>query len=306
MMSESVIDNSYKDAAINESGENQKAPPLKNNPIKKLFSRLTSRFRLHRKHYVIPYVILLCVFVIMPLLLMIFRSFRHDITGEFTLENYGQLFSNAGNWRVMGRSFYTAALVTVLCLLLAYPVALILSNPKFNRSAVIIFVFALPMWVNILLRTLALRNLFDIIGLQPGYLAVVIGLVYDFFPFMLLPLYTSLSSIDKSYTEAGADLGAGTLRNFARVTLPLSVPGIVSGSILIFMATVSNFAISDLLGNHSTLMFGNIINNWFVSDRTYNLGSAFATVLLIIIVASMLITSKLSRDKGVNAKGGRI
>ena len=276
----------------------------KPNKFKQFFINLKN-FHFSRKHFVIPYVVLLAFFVIVPLFIMIVRSFI-SYDGSFTFNNYAAFFGVAGNWIIMGRSFYTAALVTVVCLLLAYPVAYILSNPKFNRSTVIIFAFALPMWVNILLRTFALQNLFNLFGMQMNYLTVVIGLVYDFFPFMLLPLYTSLSAIDKSYTEAGADLGAGAVRNFTKVTLPLSVPGIMSGGILIFMATVSNFAISDILGNDDTRMFGNIIDFFFRSGRTENIGAAFSTILLVIIVASMLLTSRLTHKRSVSAKGGRL
>ena len=270
--------------------------------------RSLRQFHFSRKHYAIPYLVMLAVFVLLPLGMMIFNSFRANTAPHgFTFDNYLRFFTNPNHWFVMWRSLYTAAIVTVICLLLAYPTALILSNPKFNRSTTIIFVFALPMWVNILLRTLALRNLFNLIGIAPGYPAVVIGLVYDFFPFMLLPLYTALSNIDRSYVEAGSDLGAGTVRNFAKVTLPLSVPGIVSGSVLIFMATVSNFAISDLLGNINTQMFGNIIHFMFSGTAMVdNTGAAFATVLLTLIVISMLATSRLTRKKGVSAKGGRL
>ncbi|MCL2370884.1 MAG: ABC transporter permease [Firmicutes bacterium] len=275
----------------------------KTNPTIRFFKRLKS-FHFSRSHYALPYLIMLAVLVMLPLGMMIFNSFRHDIYGHFTLFNYRQFFRTAGNWQAMWRSLYTAAIVTVACLILAYPVAFILSNPKFNRSTTIIFAFALPMWVNIMLRTIALRNLFFLMGIDLGYPTVVIGLIYDFFPFMLLPLYTSLSSIDRSYVEAGSDLGAGAVRNFSKITLPLSVPGIVSGSILIFMATVSNFAIADLLGS-DIIMFGNVVNLLFRNRRlTGNVGSAFATILLVIIVASMLATSRLTRKKGGGTQGG--
>jgi len=275
----------------------------KKHPIRRFFGSFKS-FHFSRKHYAIPYIILLCLLVIFPLGMMIFNSFVDQLSGGFTLDNYLRFFTSVGNLLIMLRSLYTAAIVTIVCLLLAYPTAYILSNPKFNRSTTIIFVFALPMWVNILLRTIALSNLFGLIGLRPGYFAVVVGLIYDFFPFMLLPLYTALSNIDRSYTEAGADLGANPVRNFLRVTLPLSVPGIMSGGILIFMSTVSNFAISDLLGNDGTRMFGNIINNLFVNVHTENIGAAFATILLALICVSMVLTSRATRKRGVKTAGG--
>jgi spermidine/putrescine transport system permease protein len=151
------------------------------------------------------------------------------------------------------------------------------------------------MWINFLLRTFALRELLSMIGLGEGYLSVLIGMVYDLFPFMLLPLYTILSGMDKSYKEAGFDLGTTSWQNFCKITLPLSVPGIVSGIMMTFMPALSSFAINDMLGNAQLFLFGNIVNDMY-NLNMWGYASALAMIMLLFVGFVMLIGAKFKKS----------
>lgn len=244
--------------------------------------------------FAIPYAVLAVVFVIIPLVMMLFNAFMSG-DGSFTFDNFLN-FGNVDVWKVLGRSFIMAFLTTVICLLLAYPTAFILANSKLNKSATIVMLFILPMWINSLLRIYAVKLIFeDLMG--KGFGLVLFGMVYDFFPFMLMPLYTILANMDHSYIEAAEDLGASPLKNFLTVILPLSVPGIISGILMVFMPTVSTFAVSDILGNPDTYMFGNLIN-YNMEKGYYNLGSAYSMVMLALIGITTLIANRITSKKG--------
>ena len=226
--------------------------------------------------------------------MMLFNAFMSG-DGSFTFDNFLN-FGNVDVWKVLGRSFIMAFLTTVICLLLAYPTAFILANSKLNKSATIVMLFILPMWINSLLRIYAVKLIFeDLMG--KGFGLVLFGMVYDFFPFMLMPLYTILANMDHSYIEAAEDLGASPLKNFLTVILPLSVPGIISGILMVFMPTVSTFAVSDILGNPDTYMFGNLIN-YNMEKGYYNLGSAYSMVMLALIGITTLIANRITSKKG--------
>lgn len=250
-----------------------------------------------------PYALLSVIFVIIPLVIMAYYAFT-DADGGISLKNFAMFFTKPNTQKVMLRSLGIAALTTVICFLLAYPLALVLANSKINKSTALILLFVLPMWINSLLRTYAIKNLFQMVGMNNAYIAVIVGLVYDFFPFMLLPVYTILVNMDKSYMEAAGDLGATPVRAFFKVRLPLSLPGIISGVLMVFMPTVSTFAISDILGDTSTYMFGNIINLWFGIEGGWNVGAAYSFILLVLIGITMLIANKATRGKATPAAGG--
>lgn len=254
------------------------------------------RISFKRTYFAMPYAVLGVLFVIVPLGIMVFYAFT-GTDNSFTFSNFVNFFSKPAMIKVLFRSLGVAAITTVVCLLLAYPIALILSSSKYNKSAILILMFVLPMWINSLLRTYAIKIVLDLIGLKNAYAAVVIGMVYDFFPFMLLPLYTILVNMDYSLTEAATDLGSGSAGTFFRVKLPLSLPGIMSGILMVFMPTVSTFAISDILGDTSTYMFGNIINQWFGTQAGWHIGSAYSFILLVLIAVTMFIANKLSGGK---------
>lgn len=250
-----------------------------------------------QKYFAFPYAFLCVVFVVVPLLIMLYFAFT-DFEGVFTFNNFIYFFTESDTQNVLWRSIGIAAIATVICLLLAYPLAYILAHSHFNKFAILVVLFITPMWINSLLRTYAIRTLFEMIGIQRGTGAVIIGLVYDFFPFMLLPIYTTLSNMDKSYLEASYDLGGSPLKSFMRVTLPLSVPGIVSGVLMVFMPAVSTIGITEMLGNKDVYLFGNLINDYLGEFYTWNIGAAYSFIMLILIAVSMLITNMFGKEDG--------
>ncbi len=244
----------------------------------------------------IPYLALSIVFVVVPLFIMLGYALR-DGDGNFSFANFGMFFSRPNTVKVMGTSFLVALITTVICFLLAYPVALALNSATLNKKAILVMLFILPMWVNSLLRTYAMKIVLYILKVSNAWVAVTAGMVYDFFPFMLMPLYSVLSGMDKSLIEASQDLGASPIYTLFKVRLPLSLPGIVSGVLMVFMPTVSTFAISDILGDTSTYMFGNIINQWFANSGGWNIGSAYSFILLLLIALTVFIANKVTNGK---------
>lgn len=250
-----------------------------------------------RSAFALPYLALSIVFVIVPLFIMLHYAFTDGATGSFTGANFVHFFSRPNIMAVLGKSFLVALLTTVLCLLLAYPLALALSSKALNKKFIIVMLFVLPMWINSLLRTYAVKIVLYMMNVTNAWVAVTIGMVYDFFPFMLLPLYSVVSGMDKSLIEASQDLGASPLKTLFKVRIPLSLPGIISGVLMVFMPTVSTFAITDVLGDTSTYMFGNIINQWFRNSGGWNIGSAYSFILLVLIAVTVLIANKLTKGK---------
>ena len=250
-----------------------------------------------RSAFSLPYLALSIVFVIVPLFIMLYYAFTDGATGGFTGANFVHFFSRPNIMAVLGKSFLVALLTTVLCLLLAYPLALALSSKALNKKFIIVMLFVLPMWINSLLRTYAVKIVLYMMNVTNAWVAVTVGMVYDFFPFMLLPLYSVVSGMDKSLIEASQDLGASPLKTLFKVRIPLSLPGIISGVLMVFMPTVSTFAISDVLGDTSTYMFGNIINQWFRNSGGWNIGSAYSFILLVLIAITVLIANKLTKGK---------
>lgn len=253
-----------------------------------------------RKTLSIPYGVFLTLFVVIPLILIVFYAFT-DKDGNVTIENFVAFFGNGEAINAFLYSVYVAVITTACCLVIAFPVALVLSNPKLNSSKVTIVLFILPMWMNFLLRTLAIREMFFFIDVRLGEFTTILGMIYNFLPFMILPIYTSLLKIDKSYAEAAEDLGATPLEVLFKITIPLSVPGIMSGVLMVFMPSVSTFVISDLLSVGRIQLLGNLINLNFTTGNNWNYGSAISLVLLILIALTMLITDRKEKE---NAGGG--
>lgn len=237
--------------------------------------------RIKRSSWSIPYQIFLIIFVILPLILIAIYAFQ-DSGGHFTLANITRFFSDSDSLSTFGLSMEVAIENTVLCILLGYPAAWILANKKLNRSAVTIVLFILPMWINALMRTLATAELFGVLGITLGKGTLLFGMVYDYLPFMIYPIYNSLSKLDKSYAEAAEDLGATPFQVFCKVTVPLSMPGVTSGILMVFMPTVSTFAISEFLTNNKIKLFGTIIQE-NINSSMWNYGAALALIMLIII-----------------------
>ena len=253
-----------------------------------------------RSNWSIPYFIFLILFVILPLVLVVVYAFQSN-EGGFTLSNIGKFFSDSDAISTFALSLEVAIENTLICILLGYPAAYILADKQLNRSAVTIVLFILPMWINALMRTLATTELFNMLGFTLGKGTLLFGMVYDYLPFMIYPIYNILQKMDKSYAEAAEDLGATPLQVFTKVTLPLSMPGIMSGVMMVFMPTVSTFAISEFLTNNKIKLFGTIIQE-NINSSMWNYGSALALIMLIIIGITSLFTSEESNA----AEGGLI
>ncbi len=239
-----------------------------------------------RSSWSIPYLIFLVFFVLLPLVLVLVYAFQ-DSTGHFTLGNIAKFFSDPDAIGTFAVSIEVAIENTLICLLLGYPAAWILANKDLNRSAVTIVLFILPMWINALMRTLATAELFNMLGITLGKGTLLFGMVYDYLPFMIYPIYNVLLRMDKSYAEAAQDLGATPWQVFWKVVAPLSMPGVSSGILMVFMPTVSTFAISEFLTNNKIKLFGTIIQE-NINSSMWNYGAALALIMLIIIGISTL------------------
>jgi len=240
-----------------------------------------------RANWSIPYSVFLVLFVALPLVLIFIYAFQ-DASGRFTLENILKFAGDSDAISTFCVSIEIAVENTILCILLGYPAAWILANKKYNPSAVTIVLFILPMWVNALMRTLATAELFTMMGVQLGKSTLLFGMVYDFLPFMIYPIYNILKKMDKSYAEAAQDLGSTPWQVFWKITVPLSMPGVASGVLMVFMPTVSTFAISEFLTNNKIKLFGTIIQE-NINASMWNYGAALSLIMLIIIgLTSML------------------
>jgi len=256
-----------------------------------------------RKTLGIPYILFLLVFVIAPLFVLIAYAFSNG-EGHFSLRNLQDFFTNPNTLGTLFYSFVLALVVTLVCLLLAYPVAYILAMSNFKRKSIIVMIFVMPMWINFTLRTTALK---EILNVMEGNLArfpfvnSVIGMTYDFLPFMILPLYNTLTKLDRSLLEAANDLGASGVQSFVKVTLPLSVPGIVSGVSMVFLPAMTNYVVLDMLYN-STYIMGSLIGSYFSAHDWHN-GSMIALVLLAIICIFTIVSGG---EEDSNARGGAL
>lgn len=250
-----------------------------------------------RKYLGIPYAIFLVLFVIAPLLVLFYYAFT-NATGHFTVENLIGFFTDSNTIGTLLYSLALALVVTLVCLLIAYPIAYVLARSKFNSKGVVIMLFVMPMWINFTLRLTALKEILTAIegnlAFHP-FINTVIGMTYDFLPFMILPLYNTISKLDGSLLEAARDLGAGDIQVFLKVTLPLSMPGIVSGTAMVFLPAMTNYVVPDMLYN-STYIMGSLIGSYFSAYDWHN-GSMIALVLLLIIVLFTLLTGSDEEEK---------
>lgn len=279
-----------------------------------------------KKSFAYPYGVWLTVFILAPILMVVVYAFK-TADGGFTLHNFSYL---PGYLPIFGRSFWLAFLSTVVCLALGYPMAYLMSRLSASRQSLCMMLIMLPMWINFLLRTYAwmsilenngfINQFFRSIGLisflqtHCGYTldyiplintqgAIVLGMVYNFLPFMVLPIYTVLIKLDRKLVEAAQDLGAPTHLVFRRVIFPLSIPGVISGITMVFVPSVSTFVISQMLGSGKNLLVGDLIDLQFMGGA-YNphLGSAIALVMIILIFICMWIMNKF--DDGSGEEGG--
>ena len=237
--------------------------------------------------WAVPYFVFLVLFVVLPLLLIAVYAFT-DNHGSFTLSNITAFFTEPKIVNSFLVSLEVALENTLICILIGYPAAYILADRKLSRSSLTAVLFILPMWINALMRTLATAEIFNSIGIGLGKGTLLFGLTYDYLPFMIYPIYTILSKMDRSYIEAAQDLGASPAKVFLKVTLPLSMPGVMSGVMMVFMPTVSTFAISEILTNNTIQLFGSIIQEQF-NNLMWNQGAALSLAMLIIIGLSTLL-----------------
>ena len=261
------------------------------------------KFSFSRKSLGIPYALFLLVFVIAPLLVLFYYAFT-DGQGQFTVANLTGFFTNPNTLGTLCYSFALAIVTTVVCLLLAYPIAYILAFSNIRSKSVILMLFVMPMWINFSLRITALKEVLTVLegnlAMHP-FLNAVIGMTYDFLPFMILPIYTTISRLDKALREAAMDLGAGELETFLKITLPLSVPGIISGVSMVFLPAMTNYVVLDMLYN-STYIMGSLIGSYFAAYNWHG-GSMIALILLGIICLFTLLTGASEEE---NTRGGAL
>lgn len=249
------------------------------------------KYHFSRKQLGIPYAVFLACFVIVPLLVILFYAFTNG-EGRFSISNLICFFSSENT---IGTLFYSALIsiiTTCVCLIIAYPVAYILARSKMTKKTVLLALFIVPMWINFTLRIVALKEVLTALehnlAFHP-FLNTIIGMTYDFMPFMVLPLYTTLINLDNDLLEAAFDLGANTVEVFVRVTLPLSIPGIISGVMMVFLPAMTNYVILDMLYN-STYNMGSLIGSYF-NAYDWHSGSMISIVLLFIIFVITWVTN---------------
>ena len=256
-----------------------------------------------------PYFLWSLIFILIPRG-MVFYYGLTDRSGAFTLNNIISI-TTAEHAKALWLALLLSLIATVLCLLLAYPLAMILCNMGVNQHSFIVLIFILPMWMNFLLRTMAWQTLLEKTGVINSILnflhlpalriintpyAIVLGMVYNFLPFMVLPIYNALSKIDRSIIHAAKDLGANNIQVFFKIMLPLSVPGIISGITMVFIPALTTFVISKLLGGSKVLLIGNVIEEEFTQASNWHLGSGLSIVLMLFIIVNMVLSAIFDKD----------
>ncbi len=277
-----------------------------------------TKFKPHfsRKLLAIPYGAFLAFFVLVPLLIILYYAFTND-NGEFTFEYVRVFFNENGegfwaffksyNFKTIMQSLFISVMSTAICLLIAYPVAYIIAKCSLKNKSALLLLFIVPMWVNFVLRINALKELFVWLGTYNksnawNIVNTVIGMVYDFLPFMILPIYTTIIKIDKSYLEAAKDLGAGNIKAFVKVTLPLSKAGIMSGVSMVFLPSMTNYVVSNYMTFNHTKIIGAYIDECFKNDL-WNLGSVTALILLTLMFLITWATGGFSTESETGTRG---
>ena len=268
----------------------------------------------------LPYIIWSIIILLLPVLLIAFYAVTDSgnavVNFNFTLQNFVKFFTDPDFLLILWRSLSIALKTTVICILLGYPIAYFISRCKDRTRNILVLLITLPMWINMLVRTYAwigilsdggiLQSLLNLLGFKSTQLlytegAVLLGMVYNFIPFMILQINTSLCKMDKSLLEASADLGANRVQTFLRVTLPLSLSGVVSGITLVFLPAVSSFFIPKLLGGGQFFLIGNVIENQFITVGEWNFGSAISMIMAVIMMVCMYAIRKIDER---NSGGG--
>ncbi len=270
-----------------------------------------------RKLLAIPYGLFLLAFVIAPLLIVLYYAFTDD-AGKFTFYYVKMFFNENGagivgffksyNFKTIMQSLFISFMSTVVCLLIAYPIAYIIAHCKLKNKSTLLLLFIVPMWVNFVLRINALKELFVWLGTYNqsdawNIINTIIGMVYDFLPFMILPIYTTIIKIDKSYLEAAKDLGATPAKAFIKITLPLSKAGIVSGISMVFLPSMTNYVVSNYLTFRNVKIIGKLIDDYFTGDLWHD-GSFIALILLLFMFLVTWLTGGFSEEEQTNNTRG--
>ena len=246
-----------------------------------------------------PYILWIGFFIVAPMLMILLyaltRGGNSMLTFQFTFENFGRFFSDPDFMKVLWTSLRIALITTVFCILIGYPAALFIANLPERRQTLMILLLTLPMWINMLLKTYAWRGILMNFDME-SEVKVFIGMVYDFLPYMIIQILTAISKLHRELLTASYDLGANRWQSFLKVTLPLSVPGIISGITLVFLPAVSSFVIPKLLGGGNYVLIGNLIEKYFLVAGDWNFGSAISLIMALIIIASMWLTKKIDRN----------
>lgn len=266
------------------------------------------------KGFVYPYLIWIFVMIAVPMVMIFAFAFLKDdgTSVTFTLDNFTRFFSDETFPNVMKRSLWIALFTTVVCLLMGYPLAYMISKAEGKKKSILVMLVTIPMWINMLVRTYALMGILSDNGLLNSLLkmvglpevqimytdfAVMLGMVYDFLPFMVLQIHGSLEKMDPSLLEAAADLGASGAKTFLKVVFPLSIPGVLSGITLVFLPAVSSYFIPNILGGGGYTLIGNLIQQYsLTTDREF--ASAISLIMAVIILVSMVVIKKLERFSG--------
>ena len=271
--------------------------------------RRRSALKNKQKLLATPYFFWAVAFIIIPILMVFYYGFI-DSAGHFTMQNILAIASPEHS-KALFLSIRLSLVSTLICLLLAYPLAMILTNKSVNQNQFIVLIFILPMWMNFLLRTLAWQTLVEKTGVINSVLrflslptldiintdaAIILGMVYNFLPFMVLPIFNSLSRMDQDLINAARDLGANNVKTFCRIIFPLSLPGVISGITMVFVPALTTFVISSLLGGSKILLIGNVIEQEFTQASNWNLGSGLSMVLMLFIILSMIVTAIFDKD----------
>lgn len=271
--------------------------------------RRRSALKNKQKLLATPYFFWAVAFIIIPILMVFYYGFI-DSAGHFTMQNILAIASPEHS-KALFLSIRLSLVSTLICLLLAYPLAMILANKSVNQNQFIVLIFILPMWMNFLLRTLAWQTLLEKTGVINSVLrflslptldiintdaAIILGMVYNFLPFMVLPIFNSLSRMDQDLINAARDLGANNVKTFCRIIFPLSLPGVISGITMVFVPALTTFVISSLLGGSKILLIGNVIEQEFTQASNWNLGSGLSMVLMLFIILSMIVTVIFDKD----------
>ena len=270
----------------------------------------------------VPYIVWAALMLVMPMFLIAMYSVTEQgnsiVSFKFTLDHYVRFFTDPDFLIILWRSIWIAVKTTIICLLLGYPIAFFIARSSERVQNILVLGITIPMWINMLVRTYAwigllsegglISRILGVFGLGHTELlytqgAVLLGMVYNFLPFMVLQINTALCKMDPSLLEASADLGANRVQTFRRVTLPLSLPGVINGITLVFLPAVSSFFIPKLLGGGQYVLVGNVIETQFLTSGDWNFGSAISLIMAVIIMLSMWLTRKVDTDPAANGKG---